>query len=74
MEFLNGGLERVVGGGFRREWTRVCLWPIHVEYGRDHHNTIIILQLNKIFKMFKKMICNFKMMLVVVILIKGIIV
>jgi len=54
MEFLNGGLEREVGGGFRREWTRVCLWPIHVEYGRDHHNTIIILQLNKTLKCLKK--------------------
>ena len=39
MEFLNG-VEREVGAGFRREGTHVCLWAIHVEYGRDHHNTV----------------------------------
>ena len=37
------------GGRFRREWTYVYLWLIMWLYVRSQHNTVIILQLKRIF-------------------------
>ena len=36
---------RGMGGGYKREGACVYPWPIHVMYGKNCHNTVIILQL-----------------------------
>ena len=38
-----GGIEG--RGGFRREGTHVCLWPVHTDVLQNYHNIVIILQL-----------------------------
>ena len=41
------GVGREVGGGLRREGTRICLWPIHVDVWQkpSQYYKVIILQL-----------------------------
>lgn len=62
-EFLLLGW-RGVGSGIQEGGVgQVCSWAIHIEYGRDHHNTVVhypSININKQnFKMFKNDL-NFK--------------
>jgi len=35
-----GGMGREVGRMFKKEETKVYLWLIHVEFGRNQHNIV----------------------------------
>ena len=39
------GLGREAGEGFRMEGTRVCPGSLHADVWQNHHNIVIILQL-----------------------------